>query len=75
MEWHMANPVTGRNFYDTTRVVEHIIPGGSHHDAYRAKLDTVAAFFHSLRARDASGREHLAPVIFRPFHELSGSWF
>lgn len=75
MEWHMANPITGRNFYDTTRVVEHIIPGGSHHAAYRAKLDTVATFFHSLRARDPSEEEHRVPVIFRPFHEMSGSWF
>lgn len=74
MEWHMANPVTGGSFYDTTRVVEHIVPGGSHHAAYIAKLDTAAAFFHSLRAADGRG-EHLVPVVFRPFHEMSGSWF
>src|SRR5690606_25469462 len=41
------------------------------HDDYRAKLDVVADFFKSLRA---PGGE-LVPVIFRPFHEHTGSWF
>jgi len=75
MEWHMDNPVSGGNAWDTTRAVAHLLPGGSHHAVYRAKLDTVAAFFNTLRARGRSGRETLVPVIFRPFHEMSGSWF
>jgi mannan endo-1,4-beta-mannosidase len=75
MSWHMYNPVTERNFYDTTRAVYAILPGGTHHEAYRAKLDTLADFFQSLAVRDASGREHLVPVVFRPFHEMSGHWF
>ena len=75
MAWHMNNPVSGGNAWDTARAVEHLLPGGSHHAAYRATLDTVAAFFNTLRARGRSGRETLVPVIFRPYHEMSGSWF
>jgi mannan endo-1,4-beta-mannosidase len=75
MAWHMDNPVSGGNAWDTTRAVAQLLPGGSHHAAYRAKLDTVAAFFNALRARGRDGRETLVPVVFRPFHETSGSWF
>jgi mannan endo-1,4-beta-mannosidase len=75
MAWHMNNPVSGGNAWDTARAVEHLLPGGSHHAAYRATLDTVASFFNTLRARGRSGRETLVPVVFRPYHEMSGSWF
>jgi mannan endo-1,4-beta-mannosidase len=75
MSWHLGNPVTGGNAWDTTRAVERILPGGSHHPTYRAKLDTLATFFLGLSARGGSGGEQLVPVIFRPFHEVSGSWF
>ena len=71
MSWHMGNPVSGRDAWDTTRAVVHLLPGGSHHAAYRAKLDTVAAFFLGLRA---PGGE-LVPVVFRPYHENTGGWF
>ena len=75
MAWHMDNPVSRGNAWDTTRAVAALLPGGTHHAAYRAKLDTVADFFRGLRARDRSGREVLVPVVFRPYHEMSGSWF
>jgi mannan endo-1,4-beta-mannosidase len=71
MSWHMDNLVSRGNAWDTTRAVVHLLPGGSHHTAYRAALDTVAAFFHGLRA---PGGE-LVPVVFRPFHETTGGWF
>ncbi|HYD51310.1 MAG TPA: glycosyl hydrolase [Gemmatimonadaceae bacterium] len=75
MAWHADNPVSRGNAWDTTRAVEHLLPGGSHHAAYRARLDTVAEFFSTLRARGPDGRETLVPVVFRPFHEMGGSWF
>jgi beta-mannanase len=34
-------------------------------------LDKVAVFFESLKGRNGE----LIPIIFRPFHELNGSWF
>lgn len=64
--WHMRNPLTGNSFYDTTSAVHAIVPGGERHEAYKADLDRVAAFFQAL------GPE---PVIFRPFHEHNGDWF
>jgi mannan endo-1,4-beta-mannosidase len=64
--WHMRNPATGRSFYDTTKAVHTIIPGGEHHEEYKATLDIVAQFFKELSPM---------PVIFRPFHEHNGDWF
>ncbi|HEY0778558.1 MAG TPA: glycosyl hydrolase [Gemmatirosa sp.] len=75
MSWHLGNPVTGRDAWDTTAAVAQLLPGGASHDVYRAKLDSVAAFFRTLRARGRDGREALVPVVFRPFHEMSGGWF
>lgn len=69
--WHMENLVTGKGFYDTTIVVKHIIPGGSHHQVYKKKLDDVAYFVKNLI--DKNGKA--IPIIFRPFHEFDGSWF
>ncbi|WP_375418278.1 glycoside hydrolase family 26 protein [uncultured Hymenobacter sp.] len=70
--WHMDNFVTGRNFYDTTGVVvKAILPGGAQHAAYVSALDVITDYFNNLRAADGT----LVPVIFRPFHEHTGSWF
>lgn len=69
--WHMANPVTDTNAWDTTPAVAAIMPGGRLHAGYKARLDLVAAFFRSLK--DADGRP--IPVWFRPFHEHTGAWF
>jgi mannan endo-1,4-beta-mannosidase len=72
VSWHMDNLVTGGDSWDCTeRVVEHILPGGSHHNAYLNKLEHTAAFLSSLKTANGT----LVPVIFRPFHEHTGSWF
>lgn len=69
--WHYYNPVTGGTFYDTTQVVKHILPGGSHHRKFTSDLQTIAHFAHA--AKDADGE--LIPIIFRPWHEFDGHWF
>ncbi|MBI2426027.1 MAG: beta-mannosidase [Candidatus Hydrogenedentes bacterium] len=69
--WHMYNPVTGENFYDTTPAVAAILPGGDKHDHYKTSLDAIAAFALSLKGRNGG---HI-PIIFRPFHEHMGNWF
>lgn len=69
--WHYNNPVTNKNFYDTTVAVKHILPGGSHHDVFKSSLDLIAEFCQNLK--DSNG--NLIPIIFRPFHEFDGSWF
>jgi mannan endo-1,4-beta-mannosidase len=71
VSWHADNPVTGGDSWDATPAVPAILPGGSHHDAYVAWLYRVADFFLSLVTRDGE----LVPVVFRPFHEMSGGWF
>jgi mannan endo-1,4-beta-mannosidase len=68
---HQNNPVTGNSFYDTTRAVEKILPGGDCYLRYLALLDKIADYFKSLI--DSSGKP--IPVIFRPYHEFDGNWF
>lgn len=69
---HMPNFVTGNDFYDTSgRVVSHILPGGDKNADYRDYLDLVALAASSAERADGS----LVPVVFRPFHENTGSWF
>jgi len=69
LSWHMRNPVSGGNAWDTTRAVPAILPGGAQHEHYRQWLDRFADYVNGLRATV------LVPVIFRPFHETSGGWF
>src|SRR5205807_1220680 len=69
LSWHMRNPVTGGNAWDTTRAVPAILPGGAQHEHYRQWLDRFADYVNGLRAPG------LVPVIFRPLHETSGGWF
>jgi mannan endo-1,4-beta-mannosidase len=71
VSWHMWNPVTGRNFYDTTATVGASLPGGARHAFYRGELDKVAEFLGSLKGP----RGEPVPVVFRPFHEHTGGWF
>jgi mannan endo-1,4-beta-mannosidase len=75
ISWHMRNPVSGGNAWDTTRAVPAILPGGTQHGRYAQWLDRFADFATSLRAPGRSGGEVQVPVIFRPFHETSGGWF
>lgn len=75
VSWHFNNPASGGGFYwkDSISVpaMSLIKKGGSHHEQYKEILKTIAAFAHSVKAKD--GR--LAPMIFRPFHEFDGDWF
>ena len=69
--WHAKNFATGKNFYDTTGVVmSRILPGGDLNLEYKRNLDSIANFANQLKHE---GR--LIPIIFRPFHENTGSWF
>lgn len=71
--WHVNSPgVPGANAWDTTHgTVTSILPGGIHHAMYKEWLDKVAAYLLSLKG--PKGEQ--IPVLFRPFHELSGNWF
>ena len=69
--WHVRNLVTGTNAWDTTSCVKSVLPGGVKHAAFLEKLDQIAGFFKSLRTPDGEP----VPVVFRPYHEMSGGWF
>ena len=70
--WHMDNPVTGRNSWDTTRLsLTKLLPGGACHSKYRDYLDRASEFLKNLKGEGGE----MIPVIFRPFHELTGDWF
>lgn len=72
ISWHLDNPSNGKNAWDTTiNTVPNILPGGPKHELYKSWLDKLAGFAGSLKGSD--GRA--IPVIFRPYHELTGSWF
>lgn len=69
---HMRNFVTGNDFTDTAgRVVSQILPGAPKNAEFNAYLDLIAATADATV--DADG--NLIPIIFRPFHENTGSWF
>jgi mannan endo-1,4-beta-mannosidase len=73
--WHFNNPVSKTNFYwnDSTAAaaVKNIIPGGSHHEKYKAILQTIAGLAKSIKGNDGK----MVPMIFRPYHEFDGNWF
>jgi hypothetical protein len=72
ISWHLNNPLTGKTAWDPAPgSLASILPGGEKNDLYKSWLDRVAGFMQSLKGRHGE----LIPVIFRPFHELNGSWF
>ena len=71
--WHVDNPLTDGNSWDVSsdRVVASVLPGGQSHEKFKGWLDNLAEFLGSLK--DENGIA--IPVIFRPWHEHTGSWF
>ena len=86
LSWHPRNPVTtiegggwaGQKFPEgtawdvsDTAVVKKILPGGEYHEKFEVWMQRVSDFLATLV--DDEGKK--SPVIFRPWHENSGSWF
>ncbi|MFR9532610.1 MAG: glycosyl hydrolase [Rikenellaceae bacterium] len=72
ISWHAYNPIDNSDSWQKEAgVVSSIIEGGEHHDKLMANLERVADYVLSLT--DDQGR--LIPIIFRPWHEHTGSWF
>lgn len=73
LSWHPRNPLTGSNAWDVsdTTVVRNCLPGGSVHEKFQTWMQRVGDFIETLK--DDEGQP--VPVIFRPWHENSGSWF
>lgn len=73
LSWHARNPLTGGDAWDVTdtTVVKSILPGGTNHNKFADWLGSVAGFINSLKTADGVK----VPVLFRPWHEHTGSWF
>jgi mannan endo-1,4-beta-mannosidase len=74
LSWHLNNPTdpkkTAWDVGDST-VVKSILPGGKYHRLFQGWLKKVADFMRSIVTPDGVR----VPVIFRPWHENTGSWF
>lgn len=71
LSWHLDNPTTNGSSWDTSKSVRNILKGGSNREKYELWVSRLADFLNSLE--DFNGRK--IPIIFRPFHEMNGSWF
>jgi len=70
--WHLSNPVNGKTAWDTSiNTVKQIIPGGAYHSIYVTYLDRIANYLKKLKGDEGEP----IPILFRPFHELTGNWF
>lgn len=75
VSWHIDNLFTGSHSWDVgEKVVASILPGGEKHDLYLAKLDALANLFDDLKVGGLFKKTKV-PIVFRPFHEHTGSWF
>ncbi len=73
ISWHLDNPVTGGDSWDVSNkeVVAAVLPGGEKYDLFQQWLGLAADFLSSLETPDGVK----VPVLFRPWHEHTGSWF
>jgi len=72
ISFHEGNPITGGAYGDTSDTdLSKVLEGGSAHDDFLAQWETAADFIAQLQTDDGT----MIPVLLRPFHELSGSWF
>lgn len=73
MSAHMLNPMTGGSFNEIKgEEVKYILTyQGEVFERFKAHLDLFAQFASEVKLPN----NHPVPIIFRPFHEHSGSWF
>lgn len=73
LSWHPRNPVTGGDAWDVSdnTVVTSVLPGGKNYVTFTGWVERVAVFLNSLVTEEGVK----VPVLFRPWHENTGSWF
>lgn len=71
ISWHPDNPVTGESAWDASPAVPAVLPGGEQHERFLTWMDRLAEFLEGLQTENGE----MIPVIFRPWHEMNGSWF
>jgi len=75
ISWHPLNPQSGKDAWQPVGEIDvvtlAVTDGTAENDTLRSWLARAAAFMDSLR--DSDGKR--IPLIFRPWHEMSGDWF
>ena len=71
LSWHPDNPVTKNSAWDPSPAVSDVLEGGVLHPKYMGWLSNIAEFMNSLKTKSGDP----SPVVFRPYHEMNGSWF
>ncbi|MEM9685363.1 MAG: glycosyl hydrolase [Bacteroidota bacterium] len=71
LSWHVNNPASGGDSWDTIPAVSTILRGGINRNKYEAWVKKLGEFIKSLK----TGNGELIPIVFRPYHEMNGSWF
>lgn len=79
LSWHLDNPLTGESAGvkpdsltdEQKQTVASVLEGGAQHEKFMGWLDRVADFLNSLETPYGVK----VPVLFRPWHEHTGSWF
>lgn len=74
LSWHADNPVTGGDSWDISAkatVVNSILSDSVKHSEFLGWLDIIATYCNSLVTEEGVK----VPVLFRPWHEHTGSWF
>ncbi|WP_422350932.1 glycoside hydrolase family 26 protein [Flagellimonas sp.] len=71
ISWHPDNPVSQKSAWDTTKAVKYVLKGGPLHTKYKGWLYRVADFLNDLKDE----RGNAIPIVFRPYHEMNGTWF
>lgn len=79
LSWHLDNPLTGESAWvkpdsltdQQKQTVSSVLEGGAGHEKFLGWLDRVADFLNSLETPYGAK----VPVLFRPWHEHTGSWF
>ena len=79
LSWHLDNPLTGGSAWvkpdsltdQEKQTVASVLEGGECHEKFLGWLDILASFINSLETPYGVK----VPVLFRPWHEHTGSWF
>ena len=79
LSWHLDNPLTGGSAWvkpdsltdQEKQTVASVLEGGECHEKFLGWLDILASFINSLETPYGVK----VPVLLRPWHEHTGSWF
>jgi len=71
LSFHENNPATGGDAWDTKIDLKELLPGGKHHEKFKADWAAAADAMAEMVRSDGTP----VPLLLRPFHECSGGWF